>query len=445
MTSSPRRVLKVFDATAMVAGNMIGSGIFLLAGYAASSVHSPAVLLFAWLFGGIMALWGALTTAELATRLPRTGGDFVYLHQAFGPFPAFLYGWMSLVISMSGSIAILALFSSKYLYLMVTNQAPAPEVEKWVALGIIALYTLMHTLKVSVGARFQSILTVVKIMALLLLGSLLLLTVGEPREVSMGAAKAGSGPLGGFALALIPIFFTYSGWNVVSYMAGEVHEPRKTLPRALLLGTIVTLILYLFLNAGFVSVLTIADMRNEALVPMAALGKSPFSGWTGFVNFLIFLSTVSSLSIAVQSGARIYQAMAENGVFFRRVAGLHSRFRTPVTALGLQGGWAIALVLFLPIRDLVDSVVAVMLLFSALTIASVFRARKMNGDEIPGAPGPFKTPFPTFTPLAYVGSCLFITVGVVRFYLLEDSLLPLWGFAFLVAGAGVYWLWRKVG
>ncbi|MFQ6615556.1 MAG: APC family permease [Fidelibacterota bacterium] len=439
-----RRVLKVFDATAMVAGNMIGSGIFLLAGYAAATVAGPGVFMLAWLFGGIMALWGTLATAELATRFPRTGGDFVYLHQAFGPYPAFLYGWMSLVISMSGSIAILALFSSKYLLILGMAGNASPAVEKGVACGIIGLYTLLHTFRVVIGARFQSVLTVIKILAILLLGSLLLTSANGQGSTSFPAAGHTVNSLRGFSLALIPIFFTYSGWNVVGYMAGEVAKPRKTLPRALVLGTVLTVALYLFLNGGFVSVLGIDGMKNEALVPMSALKKSQLSNWSSFVNFLIFLSTVSSLSIAVQSGARIYQAMAENRVFFRRVARVHPGFQTPVTALSLQGIWSFFLVLFLPIRSLVDSVTVVMVLFSALTVSSVFKARRIGRDKPPGSNGPFRTPLPRATPIAYLISCLFISIGVIQFYLGQGSLLPLWGFVFLLAGSVVFWIWRKV-
>ncbi|MFQ6675808.1 MAG: APC family permease [Fidelibacterota bacterium] len=446
MSSKPSlRVVKVFDATAMVAGNMIGSGIFLLSGYAAASVGGPGVLLLAWMFGGIMALWGALTTAELATRFPRTGGDFVYLHQSYGPFSAFLYGWMSLVISMSGSIAILALFSSKYVWILAGIQTPSPAGEKLVACGIVILYALLHTLKVTVGSRFQSVLTVVKVLAILLLGTLLLMSPAPAGAVSIDGRGHPGGVLSGFSLALIPIFFTYSGWNVVGYMAGEVHHPRRTLPRALLFGTVVTVVLYLYLNAGFVSILGVDGMRDEALVPMAALRLSRFAGWSGFVNFLIFLSTVSSLSIAVQSGARIYQAMGENGLFFRGAARVHPRFRTPVTSLMVQTGWSAVLILFLPIRSLVDSVTVVMVLFSALTISAVFRARRNERESIPEEGGPFRTPLSRTTPIAYVVSCLFISAGVIRFYLIQGSLLPLWGFLFLVAGAVVFRIWRKGG
>lgn len=250
--------------------------------------------------------------------------------------------------------------------------------------------------------------------------------------------------MAGFSLALIPIFFTYSGWNVVGYMAGEVHRTPETLPRALVLGTALTVVLYLFLNGGFISVLGLDAMKNEALVPMVALRQSAYPNWSGFVNFLIFLSTVSSLSIAVQSGARIYQAMAEKGVFFQKVARLHGRFQTPVIALGLQGTWAVLLVLFLPIRSLVDSVTVVMVLFSALTVSSVFRARKVLDVGSSGDNGPFRTPLPHITPTLYVASCLFISIGVIRFYLGQGSLLPLWGFLFVLAGTGVYWIWRKV-
>lgn len=439
MQPTSARVLKTFDATAMVTGNMIGSGIFLLSGYAASSVSGGVTFLLAWIVGGLMALGGALATAELATRMPRTGGDFLYLHEVYGPFPAFLYGWMSLVISMSGSIAILALFSGEYFLSLFSTDLLGGLTVKGVAYTIVILFTLLHILRVTIGARFQSVLTVIKISCVLVLAFLLFSS--SPAEIKTATMEGGFGQsLQGFSVALVPIFFTYSGWNVVAYMAGEVKEPRKTLPLALILGTGITIVLYVFLMGSFLHVLRIDGMRADPLVPITALGRSQFSEWTPFVIGLILISVVSSLSIAMQSGARIYQAMAEHGVFFHRASYLHKRFQTPVISLLIQGVWSIALILIFPIRQLVDSVTVVMVLFSALTISSLFKARRMARKDDKNL---FKTPWFPLLPVAYILSCLFIAAGVTQYYLGQGSLLPSVGFGFALLGSLTYLLGRK--
>ena len=430
----------------MVTGNMIGSGIFLLSGYAASSVSGGPILITAWVFGGFMALFGALSTAELATRMPQTGGDFLYLREGYGPFPAFLYGWMSLVISMTGSIAILALFSAEYLFAFVPSDFLPGITEKLVAYVIIVMYTVLHILRVTIGARIQSLLTVVKIALIFVLVSLLISSPAGDRTLSVSMRGFGES-LQGFSLALIPIFFTYSGWNVVGYMAGEVSEPKRTLPIALVLGTVITIALYVLLIGAFLHILPIDSMRNDPTVPLSAIKESKFSGWAPLVNVLVLTSVISSLSIAMQSGARIYQAMAESGVFFRRGASLHKRFGTPVTSLIIQGLWSIVLIHFLPIRHLVDSVTVVMVLFSALTISTLFKARKKARETNDENKGFFKTPLYPLIPAAYIASCLFISIGVIQFYFsredLIEKILPFAGFGILILGSIMYLLWRR--
>ena len=247
--SNSRRVLGIFDATSMVTGNMIGSGIFLLVGFAAQPVTSDFSLILAWIGGGLMALMGAFCIAELSTRFPQTGGDFIYLHKVYGPFPSFLYGWMSLVIFQTGATAVLALFSAKYT-LQFLPQLQFLSVSGLASLILIFL-TAIHCFKVQVGSRFQSILTIIKVVGIFLMVGLLFQL--KPIEAFQSYSNnSADNPYIGFSRALTPIFFAYTGWNCAGYIAGEISNPRRTLPIALIGGTLITIIIYAIVNYSFI-------------------------------------------------------------------------------------------------------------------------------------------------------------------------------------------------
>lgn len=427
----------------MVTGSMIGSGVFLLSGYAAGPVSGSFALICAWVFGGLMALWGTLTTAELATRFPHTGGDFLYLFRVYGKYPAFLYGWMSLVIFQSGSIGILAVFSANYfLQVFPDLYSSGVRYESLASLAVL-FYTLLHSLRVTIGARFQTILTVLKAVGVVLLASVLLTATGHS-STDPSVFTESSTPVRGFARALVPIFFTYSGWNALGYVAGEVKNPKKALPVAFIGGMTATLILYLFVNGAFIRVLGVDAMRGDPMVPLTALRSVSADGWEMFLTILIFISVFSSLSVAVQAGARVVQSMGENNVFFRKVAQVHKSWKTPVFALVIQAVWSIVLIHILDIEKLVDSTTVVMVLFSALTISTVFKSRRNARDASDGSEGQFLTPLYPWIPAAYIVSCLFISAGVIQYYLSQGSVLPLWGFVFVVGGSMVFVIWRKL-
>ena len=433
--SVSKRVLKTFDATSMVTGNMIGSGIFLLAGYAAAPVPNDVTLILAWIGGGLMALLGAFAVAELSTRFPETGGDFLYLHKVFGPFPAFLYGWMSLVIFETGSIAVLALFSAKYTqqFFPASLGLSEPMLASIIVLGLSGV----HCLKVEVGSRLQSVLTVVKILGIFLMVSLLFGGDSVPSVAITNGHSSNS--FVGFSRALTPIFFAYTGWNVAGYIGGEIQNPRKTLPRALIGGTLFTTIIYVIVNLSFLKSVGLAGIQGQDMVPLIALKAVGAEGWTKFLSILIFVSVASSLSITIQTaGARVIQAMGEQGVFFKFTAQTHEKFKTPVNAILVQAFWTIVLMFALDIESLVDSATVVMIMFSALSIATLLKVNRSNdGPEI------FRIPFFPLVPAVYIISAVFISWGVIQFHLSQDSILPIWGLAFLIFGSIVYFIWKK--
>jgi len=448
--SNSRKVLGTFDATSMVAGNMIGSGIFLMVGAAAMPITNDFSLILAWIGGGLMALMGAFCIAELSTRFPQTGGDFLYLHKVYGPFPSFLYGWMGLVIFQTGSIAILALYSAEY----AKKFFPLPESlsDPGLASLIVVILSAIHCYRVEVGSRFQSILTVIKILGIFFMIAILILynpieiiplvdTSLVPADSSSSINTRLVSPFIGFSRALTPIFFAYTGWNVAGYIGGEISNPRKTLPIALIGGTLITMIIYAIVNYSFLHAIGLEKMKVVEDVPLSALEAVGASYWTKFIALLIFISVTSSLSITIQTaGARIIQAMGKQGVFFRFTGKINSRFHTPVNALIILSIWAIVLMfLFKDMNRLVDSTTIVMIMFSALSISTLFKVDRSNDSD-----SVYKVPFFPFIPLAYILSAFFICWGVIQYYLSKDSYLPFWGFSFLAVGTIVYFVWKKL-
>ena len=435
--SNSRRVLGVFDATSMVTGNMIGSGIFLLVGFAAEPVTSEFALIMAWLGGGIMALMGAFCIAELSTRFPQTGGDFIYLHKVYGPFPSFLYGWMSLVIFQTGATAVLALFSAKYT-LQFFPHLQFLSIPGLASLILVTL-TLIHCFKVQVGSRFQSILTIVKVVGIFTMITILINL--KPEEVvPVNNGTSSYNPYIGFSRALTPIFFAYTGWNCAGYIAGEISNPRKTLPVALIGGTLATMIIYAIVNYSFIQSIGLESMKGQEMVPLLALNAVGAGHWSNFLSLLILISVMSSLSIHVQTAAaRVIQAMGQQGIFFKFTGKTHSRYYTPVNALTVQAIWTIGLMFLLDIENLVDSTTVVMIMFSALSISTLFKVDRSKLDS-----KIYNIPFYPYIPIAYIISAFFICWGVIQFHLGQNSYLPFWGLFFLLAGSIIYFSWKKL-
>ncbi len=384
-----------------------------------------------------MATLGALAIAELSTEFPEIGGDFLYLKKVYGTYPAFLYGWMSLMIFETGSIAILAVFGGKYLKEFIPGTSLSVPALSSI---LVILFTALHCLRITIGSRFQSILTVVKIGGLIFLSFILFTKTSTAASLQTAPASIDS-PVIGLSRALIPIFFAYTGWNVAGYIAGEIHNPRKTLPIALIGGTVLVTTIYVVVQFGFLQAVGIEGMRDEAMVPLRALEAVGAEGWSVYLTILIFVSVVSSLSITIQTaGARVIQAMGDHEVFFRFTAKRHPKFNTPVNALMLQAAWCIVMLyVFKSIGDLVDTTSVVMILFSALSISTMLKIGRGDGSE-----KRYRTPLFPLVPVAYIACALFVSWGVIQFHISQDSILPVWGIGFLLLGTAIYHIWIRV-
>jgi basic amino acid/polyamine antiporter, APA family len=427
------RRIGLFDGTMIVMGGIIGSGIFMNPHVVAEVVHTPTLILGAWAVGGLIALAGAFIYAELAALRPQVGGQYAYIREAFHPGLAFLYGWTLLLVVQSGGMAAVAVTFARY-FLDLTHLAIRDWVVAAIALGSL---TLINCLGVRAGSTLQSALMVLKILALAaLVGAGL--WAGGGHELSV-AASTPSPTMGAFGAALVPVLFAYGGWQTASFVAGEMREPRKNLPRALLIGVVGVILLYLAVNFVCVTVLGVgglAETKTPASEVMrVVLGEK---GRT-FIAIGIAISTLGFLSQSILTAPRVYFAMAEDGLFFKRVAWLHPVRRVPVVAIALQGALAIVIASSGKYEQILNYVVSVDSIFFGLTAACLFGLRRTA----------FRTDNSGEARYGLRVSSLVIVLFIVAEWLVAASAIykdprnSLIGLVILVVGIPVYFFWRQ--
>jgi basic amino acid/polyamine antiporter, APA family len=422
----------LFDATMLVMGGIIGTGIFINPYVVAQRVHTPALVLGAWLFGGAIALMAAFIWAELADRMPRVGGQYAYLREAYTPLVAFLYGWVLLLVIQTGGMAAVTVTFSRY-FLELTGF----HASDWqVAVIVLLTLTVVNCLGVRAGGTVQSALMVIKIAAIALL-------VGAGALLIRGAHVAwkplldqpvSPGLLSSFGAAMVPVVFAYGGWQTASFVAGEVKEPRRDLPRAFVAGVAAVALLYMSVNYICVRALgvsALADTKTPASAVMRlAMGQS---GAT-VIALGIAVSTLGFLSQSVLTAPRVYFAMAEDGVFFRQLAWVHPRTRVPVVAIALQSVWTLVILLSGSYEKILNYVVSMDAIFWTLTAGCLFVLRRRDT-----APSSFRMPGHPFTTALFCLACAGVVANTVYKYP-GNTLI---GLAILAAGVPVYYIWTR--
>jgi basic amino acid/polyamine antiporter, APA family len=444
------RRLGPLDAAAIIVSNVIGGGILFTPPQVAASVPRPWLFLATWLAGGLLAFAGAMAYAELAALRPRAGGEYVYLRAAFGRLAAFLTGWTSFVAGFSGAIAASAVVLAFYVgrFIPAAKDAtpifviPIPYVpltfsrQAFVAVSAIALMAWIHLRGVGPGRLVMNVLAGLKVSALLIFIALGL-TLGAGTTANLVHA---AGPVSGEAwlLALIPVMFTYAGWNAAAYVAEEVHEPGRNVPLALALGTLAVVALYLLMNVLFLYVLPVdqlAAVRGSVLDVIADRLLGVRAGDVmGIVSIVSIAASISAMTFA---GPRVYYAMARDGLFFRAAGRVHPRYRTPATSIISQAVWSALLVLSGSANALTTYTGFAVVLFSGIAVISLFVLRQRE----PNAPRPFKA---WGYPLA-PGIFAVASIAIVANALWADLLTPLrtgsaWGPAaagLIIIGLGV--------
>ena len=414
-------------------GSCIGAGIFATPNGVVAILKRPSWVLCVWAVGGLIALTGALTFAELGGMFPRAGGVYVFLREAYGRLTGFLYGWVTLLVINTGALAALALIFVSYLGVLLPMSATG---EITVAIFTILVLTGVNAFGVGVSEKLTGGLTALKLLAI---GAIILLglffgteSVGSPAYVELSGEDNGRiGPML-FVTALVGVLFSFGGWHHASYLAGETRDPQRNVPLAMVIGALVVTVTYLLLNLAYFYLLPLADFETSTAVASDALERvMPFGGKIAAV--IISISVFGTISIYTMSAPRIYFAMARDGLFFKELAAVHPRFQTPVHAMILQAVWAILLLIFWETFERVISFVTFMdIAFMCLAAASVFIFRIKR----PETPRPYRALGYPFVPAVFCLTTGLFVIGT----LIGQPLESLLGLALLGIGVVIYFL-----
>jgi APA family basic amino acid/polyamine antiporter len=414
--------LGYFTTVMMVVGGVIGSGIFRKPGVMAAQVGSPELLFGVWVLAGVLTLFGALTNAEISSMIPETGGQYVYFDRMYGPFVAFLYGWAVFAVIQTGSIAAVAYVFAEYAtqfvklwefsdplaswsvhFPFIGDVSPLKEFgTKTLAAALIILLTIVNYIGVRFGGRVQNIFTIAKVgaMFLLMVGAFVLPTGGSASNFTTNSGvnrPQGFALVAAFALALQGAFWAYDGWNKITYIAGEVREPQRNIPRGLVLGMVIVTVIYLLMNLAYFYVLPIDLMAKSKLVA-ADVAEKCFSGGGRWIAAAVMISTFGTTNAIILTTARVFFSMARRNVFPSFLGNVHPRFHTPGASLVVQGVWSVLLLFSGTFDTLTDTLIFVAWVSYAAGAYGVFVLRRKEPD----APRPYKVPGYPFVPWVFV-------------------------------------------
>jgi len=430
------RRLGAFDATMIVMGGIIGAGIFVNPSVVARQVHTPGLALGAWIIGGAIALMGAFVYAELAALRPRVGGQYAYLRDAYHPIVAFLYGWTLLLVVQTGGMAGAAIIFGRYLRELSGLGIP----EQAVAALTLGVLMLVSCLGVRAGSDVQSALMITPLAAIVGLIAVGLFVAAPAPPSLPTTTTTGSGGLAGLATAMVPVLFAYGGWQTSSFVSGEMKNPRRDLPRGLLIGVIGVIVLYLSVTWVCLHVLGVDGLAATSTPASEVMRRALGDRGARLIALGIAISTVGFLSQSVLTAPRVYYAMARDGVFFKAVGTLNPKSRVPVVAIVLQGAWAALIALTGKYDQILNYVEAIDVLFFGLTGASLIifrmRARKAGEDE-----ERVRVPLHPITTVIFVLACWLISLTTVVRYPAHAGV----GFGILLVGVAVYFLWARRG
>jgi basic amino acid/polyamine antiporter, APA family len=432
LTPSLARRLGLFDATMLVMGGIVGSGIFINPYVVARQVGTPFLILGAWLVGGLLAIAGAFVYAELASLRPEVGGQYAFLREAFHPGVAFVYGWCLLLVTQSGGMAAVAITSARYL----PELLPLPVSEGVAAFLILALLTVINCFGVKSGSNVQSFLMVLKIgaiAALVICGFLFAAPAPASaapfldRPVSFGLFTA-------FGAALIPVMFAYGGWQTSGFVAGELRHPERDMPRGLMLGVAGVVVLYVVVNLVCLRVLGAEGLAASTTPASDVMRRALGERGARLLAVGIAISTFGFLSQGILTAPRVYYAMARDGLFLKAVGWLHPRSRVPVVAIVIQGLVAVVIALSGRYEQILNYVVSVDFIAFGLTGAALFVFRRR------GEAGTFRTPGHPWTTAFFVAGCWLVVLNTIYRYPTNTVI----GFLILVTGVIAYLLWMRL-
>ncbi|TKS60749.1 MAG: hypothetical protein EWM72_01054 [Nitrospira sp.] len=435
-TTSPSRI-GWFTAACVLVSNIIGGGIFTTTGLMARELGDPLLILLLWFIGALFALGGAMVYGELGSLLPHAGGDYVYLREAYGPLVAFLSGWTSFTIGFGAAVAAASISFSSYALRVVPLEDGSGWVAKGLSLGLLWIVSLVHCGGLGTGSRLQRLLTITKILAVggLILGGLF--AGAEQWEHLFQRPAAPQPTLGATAIALVIVVYCYLGWNVVSYIAGEIDDPQRTLPRIMIGGTAFVASIYLLLNIVYLSALSITELAQDPVVPVAEKAAAALWGPQSgrLVAMLLCLSIAGAVSAMTWAGPRVYWAMARDGAISPWLAQLHPQTGVPARAILFQTLWASILILSGTFEQLLVYSGLVLALFIALSLSTIFRLRHLSIDRVQV----YRAPFYPLLPTTLVAGALLMVI----YSLIQRPAESMYGAATVLSGVPLYFIWRK--
>jgi APA family basic amino acid/polyamine antiporter len=431
------RTLTFRDLQLLIIGAVIGSGIFLVPGDILKDMKGSVLLaLLVWVAAGVLSLLGALTYGEMAAMKPEAGGLYVYIRDTFGALTAFLYGWTMFALIATGALATLAAAFTKYLGELVTL---TPLTARLAPLGMIAVVVAVNVRGVRQSANVQNISTLIKAGAIVVMSAALLLFGREysATAASMWPATGEDSVWARFALALVAALWAYEAWQYATFSAGEVREPQRNFPRAFLAGMLVLIGIYLLANFAYVASLGPAEMMRSERIAADAVGRVLHPALAKAIALAIMISTFSAANSIQLTAPRIYYAMANDGVFFKKLAEIHPHFGTPALSILLSGGWAMVMTQFATFRELYTYVVVASWVFYALGGVSIFLYRR----RAPDAPRPYRVPGYPWTPLLFVlAAAAVVVASVVR---LEKDANFYIALGMMLAGVPTFLIWKR--
>ena len=433
---SLERVLSLLDATMINVGGVVGSGIFMVPATVAFFTGSASLFFLVWILGGIVSLFGALSVAELGAAMPRAGGQYVYLNEAYGPLWGYLYGWSAVAVINTASIAAVGVAFSEYLgFFFPISDASI----KGIAVGTIVLLTIINIVDVKSGAWFQNLFTLSKlgaIFGIILLG--LVMEGGTNQNLSpIFSDKPFIGLIGPLGLAMVSVLWTFDGWIFITYVAGEVKNPGRNIPLSLIFCMLIVVSVYLLLNYVLLFTLGFTGMNGSELVVSDA--ASVFLGNKGaaVVTIIILISLIGANNGFVLSSARINYAMARDKLFFNQAAQIHSRFKSPANALIIQCVWACLLTFTGTFNQLITYIIFTSWIFYGMSAGAVIILRKKKPDM----DRPYKTPVYPWIPIIFIFFAIFLTINTIMEAPRDAAI----GAGIILAGLPLYYYWKKNG
>ena len=426
-----------FTATCVLISNIVGGGIFTTTGIMARDLGDPMLILLLWFMGALFAVGGAMIYGELGSRLPQAGGDYVYLREAYGPFVAFLSGWTSFTIGFGAAVAASAISFSSYALRVI----PIVDEQEWLAKGLslalLWMATFLHCQGLGTGGRVQLLLTTTKVVSI---GGLILGGLWTMADHGIGLLERPAllqPTFGVSAIALVIVTYCYLGWNVVGYIASDIAEPSRTLPKIMIGGTAFVGVIYLLLNLVYLSALSIGELAQEPIVPVAEKAAAALWGPESgrIVAAILCLSIAGAVSAMTWAGPRVYWAMAQDGMITPWLAKLHPRTAVPVRAIVFQSLWASLLIVSGTFEQLLVYSGLVLSFFMALTLSTIFRLRRASPVGIQQ----YQAPLYPFLPITLVCGA----AALVITSMLERPSESLYGAVTVLSGIPLYYYWRR--